>query len=70
VTPERKSKDKHPSRCQFVEFIEQRSGPPKDRHVEALGKPAIDVTEQVTGFNIPSLIAPEEGETRRGSQVG
>ena len=52
-----------------AQFIQQRSGPPKDRHVEALGKPAIDGTEQVTGFNIPSLIVPEEGETCRGSEV-
>jgi len=52
-----------------AQFIQQRFGPPKDRHVEALGEPAIDGTEQVTGFNIPSLIVPEEGETCRGSEV-
>jgi hypothetical protein len=41
----------------------------QDRRVEALGEPAVDRREQVTGFGSLALIPPEAGKAGRREQL-
>ena len=54
------------SRCQLVE---QRLGVLQIERIEAFGEPAIDRSEQFTGFIPLALIAPEPRHAHRRAQL-
>jgi len=57
-----------PDRLSSRQLVEQRLGVLQDRCVEAFGEPTIDGCEQITGFGLFSLIAPEASKTGDGAQ--
>jgi hypothetical protein len=50
------------------QFVEQRLGVLEVGGVEALGEPAVDRREQITGFGAAILVAAESGEAHGGAQ--
>jgi hypothetical protein len=51
------------------ELVEQRLRFLQVAGVEAFGEPAVDRREQTVGLRLLALVAPESGETDRGSQL-
>src|ERR1700720_4312146 len=51
-----------------LERLEKRLGLFQVGSVEAFGKPTVDGSEEITPFDVPSLVTPKSGEAHGGAQ--